>query len=204
MGENRLVVASADIQRPELGELDWSPEEREASLTRVREHAVSLCLGSEDWYRTRRRAKRTGGRVLRVGALIAGGIGAVLPILVEITARGGGYRIAPGWSAVALAVAALLVAFDRYFGFSAGWMRFSAAQLQLARRRQDFEYTWQLHRLAAQTPLTDEDVRAMLATAREFTLAVHDVVAEETTGWMTEFKSDLDQAERQLGAAGVK
>jgi len=191
-------VAEGDLARPDLDELNWSAEQRSQSLSVVFEHAVGLATGAEEWYAAKRRAKRRWGRALRVGAIVLGAVAAVLPILSQIYTNDDKPAIAPGWAAVALAAAVALVGLDRYFGFSTGWMRFMAAELRITRLRHDFEYAWQSGRAAATAPTSDNEVAALLARAREFVLAVDDVIADETGTWITEFRTSLERAEQGL------
>jgi hypothetical protein len=186
-----------DLKRSDLDELDWSSPQRSAALSTVFAHAVGLASNAEAWYARKRPAKRYWGRALRVGALLLGTAAAVLPILAEISTTNGKPAIPPGWSAVALALAAALIALDRYFGFSNGWMRFMEAELRVTRLRHDFEYEWNAQRSLADPPGSAE-IAALLELARELVLAVDDIVAEETSGWITEFRGSLERAEKGL------
>lgn len=192
-------MPQGDLERSDLDELDWSVERRPESMARVFTHAVGLAGSAESWYARKRRAKRTWGRSLRVAAILLGGLAAVLPIVAEISTKGHTSSIAPGWATVALAAAATLVALDRYFGFSTAWMRFMEAELHITRLRHNFEYVWNAARAKMTDPLSDEDVAALLAKAREFVIAVDDVVARETSAWIAEFRTSLERAEADLG-----
>lgn len=187
-----------DIATPELGELDWDSTNRAAALSAVFAHAVAVSTAAQTWYAEKRPAKRLWGRALRVLAILLGATGAVLPILAEITATAGNPVIAPGWSAVALALAATCVGLDRYFGFSSGWMRFMAAEQRLVRQRHDFEYSWnQLLATESGTP-TGDDVVKLVGLAHANVLVVQDIVAGETSDWLAEFRGALADAERRL------
>jgi hypothetical protein len=192
-------VAQGDLKRPDLDELDWATGQRSESLSAVFSHAVGFAAATEEWYATKRRAKRFWGRVLRVGAIVLGTAAVVLPIVSQIYTNDDKATIAPGWAAVALAAAAALIAFDHYFGFSAGWARFMAAELQVTRLRHDFEYAWEAARAAATAPLSDTQVAARLARAREFVLAIDDIIADETGAWITEFRASLERVEQSIG-----
>ena len=194
-------VAQGDLERPDLEELQWSTEQRSASLSRVFEHAVRLAANAERWYAQKRRPKRQWGRVLRVGAIVLGAVAAVLPILAEISADDGRPSIAPGWAAVALACAAALVALDRYLGFSTAWMRFMKAEMQITRLRHGFEYAWQDALVKAATPPSDDEATKLLALAREFALAVDDAMADEIAAWTSEFTTSLERADESLRAS---
>jgi hypothetical protein len=194
-------VAENELDRQELEELDWSATQRSASLTRIFMHAVGLARTMEAWYSSHRRWDRLAGRALRVAALILGTVAAIIPILAEIYGDGDRPGIAPGWSAVALAGAAALVALDRFYGFTAAWTRYMTAELRIERLRHEFEYAWQAARAAADDPPTETQTFEMLTLARALVLAVDDVVAAETGAWVTEFRSALDRAEEVLGSS---
>lgn len=106
--------------------------------------------------------------------------------------------IAPGWAAVSLAIAAAFISLDRFFGFSSGWMRFMEAELQLTRLRHTFEYAWNDLRATSQDPPDDAELAAYLKLAEEFVLAVDGIVAQETAGWITEFRGGLAHTEQGL------
>ena len=190
-----------DLERPNLAALDWSASERAKSLEAVFNHAVGLAGNAEAWYARKRPTKKRCGRALRVGAVVLGSVGAIVPILAEIFTTNSKPAIAPGWAAVALAVAATLIALDHYLGFSNGWMRFMGAELRVTRLRHDFEYSWNARCARSADPPTTAEVAALLELARTVALAIDDVVAEETGSWIAEFRRNLDRAEQELGAA---
>ena len=98
---------SADLTRGEMGSLDWSPDKRASSLEAVFNHVIKLADDADGYYRSKRPSKRAWGRRLRFLAILLGAVAAVLPVIVQITTTNGKPAIAPGWSAVALAVAAV-------------------------------------------------------------------------------------------------
>jgi SMODS and SLOG-associating 2TM effector domain 2 len=192
-------MAKGDLNRPSLSELEWVAERQSESLSAVFDHAVRFATATEDWYATKRRWKRFWGRTLRVGAIVLATVAAVLPIVGQIYTNNDKPLIEPGWAAVALATAAALVALDHYFGFSAGWTRFMAAELRVTRLRHDFEYSWQAMQAAATAPPSEVELAALLERARTFVLEVDDVIADETSAWIMEFQANLARAEESIG-----
>lgn len=188
-------MAHLDIEQHELGELKWQSDDRAESLTTVYRHAIDSAREVETWYAKKRRMKRPWGRALRGGAILLVGLAAILPVVAQIFGDGGG-AIAPGWATVALAAAAILIALDRFFGFSSAWMRFMEADLHVKQLRHDFEYAWQEAQVTQSDPPTDAEVVALLALARAFATAVDAGVAKETGVWATEFRSILEKIER--------
>jgi hypothetical protein len=192
----------SDLVRPDLGELDWSPGRREASLATVYAHAVGLAQDAEAWYASKRPEKKRWGRALRIVALLLASAGAILPILAEIFTTDGKPQIAPGWAAVALAAAATLVTLDRYFGFSNSWMRFMAAELRISQLRHQFQYAWNAARVKLSDPPTEEELAPLLELARTLVDRLDQAILDETDRWVTEFRGGLEQTERGLGSPG--
>lgn len=161
---------SGDLPIRDLAELDWSPQGVTGSLSSVHAHAVGLASAAEKWYAEGRPSKKRGARILRVGAILVGAVGLILPVLAEIVTRHGRAVIAPGWAAVVLAVAATLIGLDHFFGFSSGWMRFMTAELKITRLRLAFQYEWNAVRLTAAVPPTDDQVARLVDLARKLAL----------------------------------
>lgn len=187
-----------DAKRPDLHELDWSPERRSESLSRIYDHAIGLAAAQERWYANARRKNRRWAQALRVASILLGGLAAVIPILAEIYTTGGKPVIAAGWAAIAIAAAVTLVGLDRFFGFSAAWMRFMAAELRITRLRHDFEYAWESARAANSIPPTDDVVIGAVKVAHDFVVGIDDAVADETSAWVVEFRSTLTTTEQKL------
>ena len=61
---------------------------------------LAAATQAEAWYASKRPAKKRWGRTLRLTALLAGSVGAVLPIVSQISASDGSPDVAPGWSAL--------------------------------------------------------------------------------------------------------
>jgi len=180
-----------DIIAPDLDELQWSPEQRTASLATVYAHATGYATATEEWYAKKRGPKRILGRLLRAGAIVLGAVAVILPILGQIYTHEGKPTIPPAWASVALAVAAGLIALDRFFGFSTGWMRFMDAGLHVTRLRHEFEYAWQEAHAKLASPPSDDDVATSLERARRLVRSVDAVIANETKTWIKEFATDL-------------
>jgi hypothetical protein len=189
-----------DLPRPDLDQLAWTPDKRGESLGVVFTHAVALAHGAEDWYAARRRAKRWGGRALRIGAIVLGAVAAILPVLAEIEGDGGN-RIPPGWATIVLAAAAMLVALDRFLGFTAGWLRYMSTELAITRLRHDFEYEWQERLVTLASEPSHEETLALIQLARTLVLSVDDAISAETGTWAVEFRSQLDAADGDLTSA---
>jgi hypothetical protein len=90
------------------------------------------------------------------------------------------------------------LAFDKFAGFTSGWVRFMLAEMELTRLRDGFRFDWQSARLAWQDGNPNKIQAAeMLARAKKFMEECGAVVAEETKVWAAEFQGvirNLDDA----------
>jgi hypothetical protein len=186
----------ADRRTIDLPQPAWDDPDR--SLSEILDHCLKHAKGYESWYMRKRTPKRIWGRILRAASVLLIGAGVLIPILAQVYTRNGEPVIAPGWASLALVLAATMVALDRLFGFSTGWTRFIETSMQLARLRHDFEFEWQA--LRVELGSSGPDSALLLELAREFVLAVDDVVAAEVLAWSEETRASLDTATDRLKA----
>lgn len=186
---------------PKLGELDWSASAQAGSLSKVFEHAMKVSQAAKDWYVEKHPSRRVRGRALRITAIALGVVGTLLPIITEITSKSGQPpTIAPGWTAVALVLAASCGLLDQFLGYSNAWMRYIVAEQRLDRHRLDFEYAWNELLKKLSVPPTEAQVVELLTLARENVKQVEDIMERETAEWVTEFRGALADAQRSLTA----
>jgi len=111
-----------------------------------------------------------------------------------------------------LAIAGSFFLLDRFFGFSAAWMRWVTTMMALERLREAFRVEWiaLAHRLQAQSNGTNANrageagdvdvIGLMIAACKTFILQMKEQTEKETEVWVTEFKSALTQFEKDLRA----
>ncbi|MET7935900.1 SLATT domain-containing protein [Streptomyces sp. NPDC005322] len=166
---------------------DWGePAERLDELYRwVEEGALEVA----QWYLADRVWKRRAARVLRVGAAVAGVVGAALPLLDLIGVLGRG----AGWGALALLLAVACVGCDRFFGLTSGWMRDVATAQAVQRRIESLQFDWASESVREVLGPTEgtasEAVERCLSVLRRFCEDVSELVRTETAGWMVDFGS---------------
>lgn len=186
---------SKDLRAKSLPALNWESSQRAESLRALVEHVVARADEATEWYLNAKWSKRAGAWTFRAGAIILTAAAGILPIVQQIyTGPDGRPFIAPAWASVLVAIAVLLIAFDRFFGFSNGWMRYITAELAIKKAREAFELDWQAA-LASNggQPPTDEQVRAIIAMIRAFADQINTVVTSETAKWIGEFQEALRQ-----------
>jgi conflict system pore-forming effector with SLATT domain len=187
--------ASPDLTPSGPPAIGWGSGEPAANLERLYEWAQAIAVDAVDWYLTEKRRKARWSRGLRAVAAVLTAVGGAVPV-VAISA---GRPAWGNWGYVLLALAAGCAAYDRFFGFSAAWLRYMSAATTLRALLDDFRLRWtmELARLGGAEPDRDQVVH-FVGLVREFTGAVHGTVRSETDAWLTEFNVRLTELEGQL------
>jgi len=192
-----------DIRATELGSLDWSTGHARESLDIVYHHVVDAASKAIRWYQAARRPKRRWAQRLRVGAIIMVAIAGVLPVLSQIFNAGGSVVIQPAWAAVALAIAVALIALDRFFGFSSAWARYIATGQAISAALNQFMLDWQ--QFICGLPMgdpTQEQISSLLKLAKALLGNADELIQEETSQWVSEFRETLTEVERSAQNQG--
>jgi hypothetical protein len=100
-------------------------------------------------------------------------------------------------------LAAACVGFDKFFGFSSGWMRYISTKITLERMLGEFRLDWAM--MVAKfgpNPPTADQVQLMIQRIKEFLSGVTTQVEQETQAWVLEFKTNLAEIEKSAKAQG--
>ena len=142
------------------------------------------------WYLSNSRKKRNASKTLRVLTIVIIGIGTLCPLL-DSTGVFGEVGLSK-WGYIAFAIAGIFIGFDRFFGISSGWIRYTLAIIEINKLEADFEYTWNQKELDAKgDSLSNEQTNDLLAFIKKFSDNISGVVQQETQLWANEFESSL-------------
>lgn len=200
-----MSQGNPDFRASHLSELKWDSENAPGSLVKVLAYALAQADGAIEWYLKAKRSKRQWARWLRMGAILFTAMAGILPVLIQIQqTRPQAWSLAPGWASVMLAIALLFVAVDRFFGFSAAWMRYITAELQIKQLKEGFELDAHaaLASFQGRAP-SPEQLQGMLASIRSFVDQVNTIVAQETAKWVDEFREALKQIDENVRSPGA-
>ena len=192
-----LKKEKTDLEPTELNSVTWGSDTVLESLDGIHKLAIKKADDAITWYLFARRSKKRWASCLRLFIIIAGSFAGILPILSQILINNNGKPfIAPAWASVFLGVAGAMLALDRFFGFSSGWIRYIAAELRLHQLLEEFQLDWQKEKINWKNETPDnKQVLKMLDMAKSFITQVNEVVIKETNDWINEFQSTLKNIE---------
>ena len=160
------------------------------SLQGLRERAEEHARKTINWYLEARRPKKRCARYTRAGAVTFVGIAGIIPVLSQMD---GLSWLNPAFSTIALGIATLMVAYDRFFGCSSAWMRYIATEHEIRQALHQFQYDIEGFRLQWSSGQPNpEQTKAYLDRARAFILKVDGLIIAETNLWLAEFRDVLE------------
>jgi hypothetical protein len=183
--------------------LSWQPNQLSEELAKLFAYATGEATRAIAYYAAKREPKKLGARVLRLGAIFATTVAALIPVFSQIFERAGKPIIAPAWSTVAAGIAVLFILLDKFWGFTGAWVRFMVTEQVLAEALTAFRINSESKKLAwgGKEP-SQEQAREMVAEYQAFLAKIHKIVQAETTTWVTEFQGVVAQQEQAAKAAG--
>jgi hypothetical protein len=179
----------------------WDAANPQNSLERLRTYVESEAQKAIGWYFASKRSKALISRWLRLIAIVLSTAAAILPIIFSIWKT-----TVPGIESgllvsLLLGLAAGIVGFDHFFGFSSGWIRYVLTASAIEAALEEFRLDWQLLLAHLSTPSTNEQTFAMIERAKNFRISITNMVQDETKAWAAEFQSNLAQLENDVKAS---
>lgn len=179
--------------------LIWDEGKLEEPLDELCQYAIATAEQARQWYEDWRPRKKYSAWLVRVLAILATGAAGIIPLLGPILSEATGNQsgvpgINPLWSSVALAIAALFVLFDRFWGFSSAWVRYLHTAQELAHETDRFRMQIEKAKLAwMSSGPTSTTAKEMIDMCESFVGMVHEIVGNETKDWATEFRAAIKQ-----------
>ncbi len=179
-----------DVQPEASHVLDWSSEHRRESIHTVYQRAEKHALDAIEWYLLSKRQKKFWAQGLRLGTIGLTALAGLLPIISEIFQS----TLSPAWASVALGSAGVVLAIDKFCGYSSAWMRFIAAEHQIRQSLHEFQMDYELEQAGwdnAQPSV--EQTQKILSRCKAFLFQVDAIIRQETDQWLAEFQDALKQ-----------
>lgn len=189
-------MSSEDIKIPESTPPDFDGD---GDLKSAIEYSRTLAANAHDWYARERKIKRFFAKSFRLLAILATAKAGLIPLLTQIGEPTDWYHLSPGWSSVALAVAGTLILFDKFFGFSTGWLRFTNAMTQIRLAIYDFDMGLKEIKLGCAEGLAEKgETGAVMERCRTLAETVNRIVTQETQKWDNEFRKMIQKVDEAV------
>ena len=138
------------------------------------------------------RSKRLIATGLRVLELVAIGVSAIIPLIAVVFPN---TNINPIWITIAIAIAGGLLGFDKYLGFSTGWIRYIKTYMLIEMRTRMFSLEWKKEISMVNDAINQNEINKMLDLAIRYLGDIQLFVKEETNAWIQEFSVTIKEVE---------
>ncbi|MFB6958306.1 SLATT domain-containing protein [Streptomyces sp. NPDC056309] len=183
---------------PDLSSLAWNglhPSKNQKVATAVELYAFTegVAIDASNWYLRRRVSPSRKSKALRASAAISAVIGAVLPLIHSAASS----WVNAEWGFVFLALGGGAVLFDRTFGYSASWTRYTRAGLSLQRAlaAARIEFTQIYIAMGVDSPANME-VERLLEVVKALQRDISGTIEEETNSWTGYLAESLEELTR--------
>jgi hypothetical protein len=196
-----------NIDPPQWTPPSWHPDKIEDSIKAMREYAEKDVQSAINWYYAKKPWKAWSSQLLKFLTLLATAFGGLLPIVAATGFFSDGLKDQAlvirnlqvnqvGYFCFGLAAAFL--AFDKYFGYSTGWMRYITTAMTLETALRNFRLDWARTTCGlAGAPPSAAVTEALLQKIQDFCVAARTSVEKETQAWVMEFQTNLSQLEKE-------
>jgi hypothetical protein len=178
--------------------LQWNPTSAISSLDTYFKRFNREATRTIGWYYEHRRSVAMAARTIRWLAILATAIGGLYPIWSPLLPSGSSAYHDLGYPLLALAAA--LIAIDRFGGLSSAWMRCITTAQALSRELRAFRLDWSQLRasIAANTQpaVSYAQLVPLFERLRTFATKHDEIVETETRTWIAEFRSVLSELGR--------
>jgi hypothetical protein len=195
---------SENIEVVHLEALTWKTHaDVEASVSALYRYAEAMADESIRWYWKAKRTNALWSRFLRVGAIGFAALGGLAPIVSSLDWFGqSSSHLIGQLGYISLGLAAACVGFDKFFGFSSGWMRYVLTAMVQQEALSAFRLDWaSLSAQLGEKPLSADEVKPMIQRVKEFVQQIDQSVEQETKAWMAEFQTNLSDMARIAGTS---
>lgn len=207
-GSLQKTKPKVNIEIPMLHaqDLKWTkPEDVQTSINELYQYAEASTNASIEWYGMHKNSLAKWSQGLRSLTIILTSLGGLMPIIsalgkstielptVNLNVGQLGYLF--------LGLAAASVGYDKFFGYSSGWMRYITTKMMLEKTLAEFRLDWAMMTAKlGNKPPTPDQVQLMLQRLKEFILTTNNHIEKETQAWISEFKTNIAELEKTTKA----
>jgi hypothetical protein len=180
----------------------WDPSDPTKSANALCAYAEGQAAKAVQWYYTKKGRKAVWSWVLRSTTILLTALGGLIPVFASAIGVDQNAQMRLNqWGYIAIGLAALSLAFDRFTGSSTGWMRYIGSAMVLETLLEEFRMDWSRLSAGVGADGAAPTIASFIDRIRQFTLAIRAQIEKETQAWMTEFQSSLAQLESETTKA---
>ncbi|WP_281635563.1 SLATT domain-containing protein [Flavobacterium marginilacus] len=165
---------------------DWDNQEAKKKVNEIYTQAILLAKSKIKWYEKQRVWKGRVSKWIRFFAILLLMCSSLVPYISLHSNDPENLYI--GYFLAALAGGILL--FDKYYGFSNSWIRFTLIKMDLENMTNSFIVNWQVLYLN-NFPLAPEGFAIMIDAQLKFQESFNNAIRKETETWAKEFQENL-------------
>jgi hypothetical protein len=139
----RSIKLGNDLLPATSSELFWDEDHRRQSLDVVYKRAEDHATSAINWYLHAKRSKKNCAQYLRLGTIGSSAVAGLLPLLSQIY-QNQLSSLSPAWTTIALGIAGVLMAIDKYFGCSNAWMRYITTEHHIRQALHEFQMDYDM------------------------------------------------------------
>jgi hypothetical protein len=190
-------------------------EKLKQELVKKYEEVIKEAEKQADWYVINKDRKKKWARFIKAFAIVATGLGGLIPILQVIFPSGKQlsalqtpgseqvwhFSIDPNYGYLLLAISGILILFDKYFGLSSGWIRYITTELGIRKKIRELKFNWmiEINKYNYCAVILDcTQAEALLNILKDFTIKVDELVNQETSAWAAEFQTNLGDLQKTI------
>lgn len=176
---------------------EWDRARARKSLDELYRETLRLADYEISWYRSRGKSKGACAKAIRVIALLLFVLSTLIPLLSFMVSHKVATETLLYAGYLMTGIAAGLLLYDRYYGFTNSWTRFVLTGQDLASMRNELVDNWQTILLNT-LPLNPSGYNEMIVLLLTFRSKFNDVVRTETKVWAKEFQQGLYDLSKEL------
>lgn len=185
-------MAKEDVTVDDGGSWDaYANKSAEEAITEIYQRATTHSSKARNWYWDSIKGMRWRSWGIRALSFLLLLFGIVLPLIAAISSDDKTTLSLTQIGVVAIAVAGLMQAADKIFGWSSGWLRYMNTVTAMESATRQFELDWADHFLAKSGPLDDSDKATLFQLAKRLHVEISQLQSDETSKWCAEFNSGL-------------
>lgn len=184
-----------DLSPDDFSLIDWKDDKNtNESMDKLFQEAMDYAKEASCWYWRAKHKKKFAAGGVRIIIVVLLALANVVPILVQLEYFD--KWLQPIHATAFLGLAGVFLGFDRYLGWSKGWIRYVLAATELTEMMDDFSFDWEVLRAKRKANQSAESRSKEIEAIKTFVASRNEIVRRETEQWSTDFMSVVKQLEQ--------